>query len=524
MPLEKNNKMGIKYSNSHRKHNYGHWLWGIAVPLVLTLIDWPFREILKSSNILMFYLLGVFFVAIRFGFWPSVLASLTNAAAFAYFFAPPIFSLAIAEPENLAGLAVTMVVGVVTSKLAENVRTQARVAEQREQRVSALYRLSKELAEARLETEIIAIGIRHIHAEFGSRNILLFPDGTGKLCYPVNPSPGISLQEVDLSMARRVFDLGKTPEDPGALASEDKLFIALNGATGTIGVLVLEPVDFQQMFLPEQQQLIDTFVNQIVHALERARLAEQAKDATLKIQAEALRNSLLSSISHDLRTPLATIVGAASTLEADGERLNEHRRRKLVVAINEEAQRMSDLMTKILEMARLESGQVVLNRQWYAPEEIVGSALRRLDKTLKKRQVNLHIADGLGLVLIDAALLQQVLVNLLDNADKYSPAGQPIDVSIATTAQGLSIVVDDNGQGIPEGMQQKIFDKFFRIQAESAQSGVGLGLAICRAIVEAHGGEIQASNRSEGGAVFQLYLPLLECPPTIAPEEKELTP
>ncbi len=499
-----------------------YWLWGIIVPLLLTLIDWPFREILTTSNILMFYLLGVFFVAIRFGFWPSILASLTNAAAFAYFFAPPIFSFAIAEPENLAGLAVTMVVGTVTSKLAENVRHQARVAEQRERRASALYRLSKELAKARLETEIIEIGVRHIHAEFGGRNTFLFPDRNGLVCYPDELPLDISFVGADLDVVQWVFDNGQMPRHgTDTVPNATAVYVPLNGSTGTIGVLVLEPANLTGIFLPEQRQLLDTFVNQIVHTLERANLAEKAKEATLKMQAETLLNSLLSSISHDLRTPLATIVGAASTLETDEERLTKDSRRKLVGAISEEAQRMSELTTKILEMARLEAGEVLLNRQWYAPEEIVGSALRRLDKKLKNRQVNVHMADNLALIHVDAVLLQQVMVNLLDNADKYSPAGLPIDISVLTTAFSLSITVADRGPGIPEGLQQKIFDKFFRIHTESAQSGVGLGLSICRAIVEAHGGEIQVTNRSGGGSMFQLHIPILECPPTIAPEEKD---
>jgi len=180
---------------------------------------------------------------------------------------------------------------------------------------------------------------------------------------------------------------------------------------------------------------------------------------------------------------------------------------------------MSDLTTKILEMARLEGGEVVLNRQWYAPEEIVGSALRRLDKKLKTRPIKVGMAKDMALIHVDAVLLQQVMVNLLDNADKYSPAGLPIDIAVETTPFGLSIVVADNGPGIHEDLQQKVFDKFFRIHEESAQSGVGLGLAICRAIVEAHGGNIQVSNRRGGGAAFHLQLPILESPPTIESEE-----
>jgi two-component system sensor histidine kinase KdpD len=335
----------------------------------------------------------------------------------------------------------------------------------------------------------------------------------------------ISLQGANLRVARWVFNHGQMAgHGTDTLPGEAALYLPLNGSTGTIGVLVLEPVDLRRIFLPEQRQLLDTYVNQIVHTLERAKSAEQAKDATLKMQAETLRNSLLSSISHDLRNPLATIVGAASTLEMDEDRLDEDRRRKLVTVISEEAQRMSELTIKILEMARLEAGEVVLNRQWYAPEEIVGSALRRLDKKLKTRQVNILMADNLALIHVDAVLLQQVMVNLLDNADKYSPAGLPIDISVETTPLGLSIAVADRGPGIPDSLQQKVFDKFFRVNEESAQSGVGLGLSICRAIVEAHGGKIQVTNRSGGGTLFQFYLPILECPPTIDPEEKGLLP
>ncbi len=516
------NVKGKPFDRRHKDSPCKHWLWGIVIPLILTLIDWPFREMLTSSNILMFYLLGVFFVAIQFGFCPSILASLTNAAAFAYFFAPPVFSFAIADPENLGGLVVTMVVGTVTSKLAENVRHQAQVAEQRERRASALYRLSKELAEARLETDIIEIGVRHIHAEFGGRNTFLFPDSNGKLCYPDKPPLDISLLGADLGVARWSFNHRQMAgHGTDTFPSEAALYLPLNGSTGTIGVLALEPLDLRQIFLSEQWQHLDTYVNQIVHTLERAHSAEQAKDATLKMQAETLRNSLLSSISHDLRNPLATIVGAACTLEMDADRLDESSRRKLVAVISEESQRMSDLTIKILEMARLEAGEVVLNRQWYAPEEIVGSALSRLDKKLAARQVNIHMADNLALIHIDAVLLQQVMVNLLDNADKYSPAGLPIDISVQTAPLGLSIAVADRGPGIPENLLQKVFDKFFRVNSESAQSGVGLGLSICRAIVDAHGGHIQASNRSGGGMLFQLYLPILECPPTVTKEEKE---
>lgn len=502
------------------KTRLSYQLWAIAVPLGLTVVEWPFRERLTPSNILMFYLLGVFFVAIRFGFWPSVLASMTCAGAFAFFFAPPIFSFAISEPENLIGLIVMLVVGTVTSNLADNVRHQAEVAEQGERRASALYRLSKELAEARLERDIIEIGIRHIHNAFSGHSTLLIPDGDGRLGYPAEAPLNLSYRGADLTVARSVLREGQmegrdTERSPGKGA----IYLPINGSHGAAGVLVLEPADISQIFLPEQQQFLDSLADQIVHALERTRLAEQAREATLRMQAETLRNSLLSSISHDLRTPLATIVGAATSLETDTQGLDESSKRKLAGVISEEAQRMSDLTTKILEMARLEAGEVALNRQWCTPEEIIGSALRRLDKKLKNREIRVQIADGQALIQVDVVLLQQVLVNLLDNADKYSSPALPIGVVVDTMPHSLSITVADRGQGIPEEFRQKVFDKFFRIHAESAQSGVGLGLSICRAIVEAHGGEIHAASRDGGGTIFQVHLPLLESPPLIEAEE-----
>ncbi|MGZ5051619.1 MAG: DUF4118 domain-containing protein [Methylobacter sp.] len=531
----------MKLSHPRRiDYSWRYLLWGSAVPLLLSLIEWPFRAILTPSNILMMYLLGVVFVAIRFGLWSSILASLTSAGSFAFLFAPPIFSFAIDDPENLGGLIVMLLVGTVTSNLADNVRYQALVAESREKRTSALYRLTKELAEARLESEIIDIGKRHIHDEFGGRNTFLFPDENGQLVYPGRPSSPVSLYGADLAEAQKVLNEGRTalpgqgkaylPLNSSALAQsyivsalpeQGTAYLPLNGSSGPIGVLALVLADLRRLGLPEQRQLLDSFLMLIVHALERARLAEQVKDTTLRMQAETLRNSLLSSISHDLRTPLATIIGAASTLATDEDRLSPDNRRKLVAAISEEAQRMSDLTTKILEMARLEAGEVRLNRQWYAPEEIVGSALRRLAKKLKDRQVNTHMADNLVLAHVDAVLLQQVMVNLLDNADKYSPAGTPIDIYVEAIPQGLSMSVADRGAGIPAPLRQKVFDKFFRIHAESAQSGVGLGLSICRAIVEAHGGIIRALSRNGGGTIFQLSIPMLERPPTINSEEKD---
>jgi two-component system sensor histidine kinase KdpD len=409
-----------------------------------------------------------------------------------------------------------LVVAVMTSNLTESLRVKSKLIENKEHRATALYRLSKDLSEAKIEKEIIISAVTHIFNEFKKLNTLLFPDSNGKLYYPNETPLNISLQSVDLNVTNWAFNHRQSAgNNCEALSNESFSYIPLNCATGTLGVLVIEAINLNT----DQQQFFDTFIQQIIHTIERAKLAEQAKEATLKMQTEALRNSLLSSISHDLRNPLAVIIGAASTLEIEEEQLTKQNRKKLARAIAEEAQRMSDLTTKILEMAKLETGEVVLNKQWYTPEEIVGSALHCLDKKLQYRQINLHIADNLALIHVDAVLLQQVMINLIDNADKYSPVEQAIDIFVETSTLDLIISVADRGLGIPDNLQEKIFDKFFQIHTESAQSGVGLGLSICRAIIEAHGGEIHAINRKDGGLIIKFNLPVLENPPNMELEE-----
>lgn len=493
------------------------YAWGLAAPLACTLLAWPFRASIRPTHTLLVYLLGVYFVAIRCGRGPSIFASFLTAAAFAFFYAPPIFSLAISESENLVGLAVMLVVAVVTSNLTENVRSQARIAAQRERRASALYRLSKSLAGARREDEVVMIGGRHLYGEFGGLNTLILPDRHGRPRHPGGPPSPHSLRGADLAPVREVLGRGRPV---GAVPGGPVLYLPLRGSEGILGVWALEPADVRRVWLPEQKRLLDTFLHLIAQALERARSAERAKLASIEMEAERLRNSLLSSISHDLRTPLAMIVGATGKLEEGLDAMDPDYRRRLIRAVREEALRMSDQTAKILEMARLESGKAALNRQWTAVEEIIGSALQAREGALRDRRLEVDLDDGLQLVYLDVALIQQAMLNLLDNAMKYSPPGSPIAIAVQVSPQRLGIDVADRGPGIPPGLEQKIFDKFFQVQAERAQSGVGLGLAICKAIAEAHGGAIHAGNRDGGGAVFHVALPMPEPPPVPPPADE----
>jgi two-component system sensor histidine kinase KdpD len=348
---------------------------------------------------------------------------------------------------------------------------------------------------------------------------MLLPDASGRVRYPSAASLHDSLHGADLAVAQWVHDRGQaaglgTDVSPSA----DAYYAPVVGAAaGRIGVLALLPANLRMLFVPEQRRLLETLLHVLASSIERGRLAAQAQAAEVRIASEALRNALLSSISHDLRTPLASIVGASSTLLAAGERLGDDARRELLHSVRDEAERMSATVTNVLDMARLQAGAVRLNLQWYPLEEIVGSALAALSSQLGRHPVHVALAPGLPLVRLDAVMIERVLANLLENAAKYTAAGTPLEIAAVATGGSITVSVSDRGAGIPPGQEERIFEKFQRLADESAQSGAGLGLAICRAIVEAHGGHIAARNRPGGGAVFSFSLPL--SPPPLVEAE-----
>jgi len=506
-----------------QQSRYGGYLWGVAAPGLCTLIDWPLRHTLGPASILMIYLLGVFLVATRFGRAASIIASLLSAPAFAFFFAPPIFSLAISDIENIIGLGVMMVVANVTSNLLERVRFQAGIAAQRESLATALYCLSRALSEAQDEQTVVLTAISTIYDELGASSVLLLPDADGHLRYPADRPLRQSLRGADLGTAQWLFDSKKSINGDSAYipVKNHVTYFPLEGSQGMVGILAIQTATAPNLSNREVTTFLSTFLNQIAQALVRVRLATQAREATLQAEAEALRNSLLSAISHDLRTPLTRIMGAAGILAERESSLDPEERIDFKKAILDEAERMSELMSKILDMARITTGTISPQREWNAIEEVVGGTLARLDKALADRPVNIRLPGDLPLVWMDAVLVQQVLTNLVENAVKYTPPGSPIDISATVRSSMLWLEVADRGPGIPAGLEDRLFEKFFRLEAESPQTGVGLGLSLCRAIAEAHGGGMGAANRPRGGAVFTLTLPLRE-PPAMEREEEAL--
>ncbi|MGZ8219212.1 DUF4118 domain-containing protein [Methylomagnum sp.] len=511
-----------KHSDQRRQERLWRYAWAVLVVAACTLIAKLIFGGFDLANLVMVYLVGVILVATRLGQGPSILASVLAVGTFDFLFVTPYYSFKVSDTQYLVTLLGMLTVAVVISHLMANVRYQARVAGHRERRATVLYRMSRELAAARSEGDIVRIAIRHVHAEFGSRTVILFPNEHGRIVHPTEKPLEASLRGADRGVAQWVHDHNE-PAGQGThtLAGAQAVYFPLGADNQALGVLAMLPANLRRIFLPEQRQLLETFLNQIAHALERVRLAERARAAAVDMEAERLRNSLLSSISHDLRTPLATIVGSASALAERDEALDATERRELSRAIFEESTRMSRLIANILDMARLEAGAVTLNRQWHVLEEIIGTVLNRLETRLKGRTVSVRLPRDLPLVLVDGVMLEQVLANLLDNAAKYSPPGTPIEITAESSAFTLTVSVADRGPGIPAGREEKLFEKFVRAHPEGAQSGVGLGLAICRAIVEAHGGWIRAKNRGTGGAIFTFTLPVDQAPPGIELEQAE---
>jgi two-component system sensor histidine kinase KdpD len=383
-----------------------------------------------------------------------------------------------------------------------------------------LYAMSRELASSQSEEEIVNIAVRHLHSEFSSRNVILFPNSNGRVLYPKQKSISESLHGADLSVAQWVFDHNEMAgQGTNTLPGAEAIYFPICNEDKVLGVLALLPVNLRRVFLPEQQKLLETFLRQIGQAVARIRFAEQAKMTQMQVETERLRNSLLSAISHDLRTPLATIIGSASTLLEGEGHLQTQDKLDLSRIIVDEAERMSKLINNILDMARLDAGVVKLNKQWHPLEEIIGTVLTRLQKQLLGRPVKVKLPSGIPLVFADAVMIEQVLINLLENAIRYTPHDSELEITAETSANIVEITVADHGPGIPKGREDQLFEKFYQARHEAAQSGVGLGLAICRAIIEAHGGRIYAQNRIGGGAVFTFVLPVDQSPPVMDPEE-----
>ncbi len=491
---------------------------------------WWLIAYLHPANVIMLYLVGVMIVAVRYGRSASALASVMSVLAFDFFFVAPRFSISVSDAQYLITLLVMLAVSLFISSLASRMRHQANVAMLREARAGNLYMLGKELAAVLTLDQILEIGRRHLAAVFGARIAFFLPDSADqlRLAEPEQDSGAAHVfRNVDAGVAQWVYDNGQAAgKGTATLPSAAALYLPLTATMRTRGVLAFaieapseeeRQLAAAQLALPENRQMLEIFCSQIAMAIERLHYAEVAQDALVTMESERLRNSLLSAISHDLRTPLTSLVGSAEALARQPSLGADER--EMAVTISEQSQRMSGLVENLLDMARLQSGGITLNRQWNSIEEVVGTALRLLNKTLGERRVETNLPADLPLVRFDAVLIERVFANLIENAVKYAPAGEIIVVDAKANAGLMEISVIDRGPGFPAGMEERAFEKFTRGDTESSTPGVGLGLAICRAIVDAHGGTIRALPAEGGrGARVCFTLPL-DKPPALPEEE-----
>lgn len=468
-------------------------------------------------DIAMVYILGVVIIASRTGSTASLLASFLSVAAFDFFFVPPYYTFAVSDVKYFVTFFVMFIVAIITSRLTLRIREQGQAARRRETRTAALYRLSKELVHERTIEDLSTIAAKHIAEVFSCHVIILVVNAQGHLVSS-SGSDNTLFHEQEMSVARWVFDHAqRAGAGTDTLPGSAGLYLPLVAASRTVGVLGIIGTTEQKILDPEQMHALENFAYQTAMAIERAYLAEEAQGAMLKAETESLRNTLLSSLSHDLRTPLATITGASTTLLQQDRILDHRNRLELIQTITEESERLNRLIRNVLDMTRIESGAITINKEWQSFEEIVGTVLHRLSDKLNDRQLVTEIPAHLPLVRFDPILIEQVLMNLLENSLKFTPPGTPLELKASKHDDALMIELADRGPGIPPGEEERIFDKF--MHGGALQSGIGLGLAICRAIVHAHGGRIWAENRDDGGAVFRFTLPVGDPPPNIDMEK-----
>lgn len=501
----------IRYtSRPKQRKRLWPYLESLGVMTLATLAAWLLSLIeFSNANIVMTLLLGVVVVAARYRLGPAILASVTGALAFNYFFAPPIYTFAIRNTENIVAFFAMLVVALLISTLTTRVRRQAEIARMSQQRTESLYRLSRKIGAATNQQEMVAAAREHLRDTFGGEAVFFLPDDSGKVDPRYGHTPNFAFSANERAAAQWVFDHGQnagagTETLPNAAA----FYLPMEALGERAGVLAIRSSKDKYAFTPDQRHLLETLATQLALGLQREQHAAQARRMLVEAEAERTRSALLSSVSHDLRTPLAAISGASSGLIESGGTLDAATRNELAQTIYDEANRLTRLVENLLRITRLESGTARVDKEWQPLEEVIGSALRRARPYLKNAEVNLKLPPDLQMVPLDGVLIEQVLINLLENASKYAGPDPKITIRARTTPNEATIQVLDKGPGIAAGRESRIFEKFARADSpESTAHGAGLGLAICKAIVEAHGGRIRAENRPKGGARFTFTLP-----------------
>jgi two-component system sensor histidine kinase KdpD len=494
--------------NAWQPHRpWRRYLWGIALVTGATGLCALVGQFISPTNLVVIYLLSTVVAALFLGRGPAIMTSILSVVVFDYFFVPPQMTLAVSDTEYILTFLGLLSVSLVISYLTTEVREQADAAQRREAQTAALYELGHDLTAAVGLEAVARTIIDHISQVF-SRDVAIFlPEKSRLKLYMA--SPGLSVVDNELAVATWAFEHGQQAgRGTDTLPSASMHYQPLKTTRGVIGVLGIKPIGVSAYLSPDQQRILDAFANQVALAIEGARLIEQARQTELLEAAERLQSALLNSISHDLRTPLVSITGALSSLEEAGPALDDEVKRSLIETARDEAERLNRLVGNLLDITRLEAGAMQLHCEACDVQELIGSALEQIGTPLINRQVNVEISPKIPLVPLDFVLFSRVLVNVIDNALKYSPAEKPIDIQAYVSKKILEITIADRGEGIPTEDLERIFDKFYRVQRPDNVSGTGLGLSISKGILEAHGGSIQAKNRRGGGTIFVISVPV----------------
>jgi len=489
---------------------YGQSVLAVAACSALCFAMYHYFEL---ANLIMVYLLGTMFIASRCGQGPAILSSALGVLCFDVLFVPPRFSLAVSDTQYLLTFAIMFVVAVVISRLTAHIRQQAEAARRREARTQVMLALSRELAGTRGTEKLLRIAIEHVSELFVCTALALLPDDDGRLKGFVGDREAFNISHKGEGVAQWVFANGKAAGlGTSTLPTSGALYVPLKGLKDTVGVLGLRPETQGALFSPEQTRMIETLARQVALALEVERLEGESLHAQMEAETERLKTSLLSSVTHDLQTPLAAIMGSADSLVQVGDRLEAGLRRSLAANIFNEAERLSRLIGNLLRMTKLESGTLKPDLELQSLEEPLGAALNLLEKHLSGRSVEMDMPDDLPMLDLDGVLMEQLFLNLLENAVKYSPEATPIRIEAHLAGREVEFSVADRGPGLSAEDQEKVFDLFYQGQTAAdrtgGRKGYGIGLAICRAIAQVHGGRIWAESRAGGGAAFHVTLPV----------------
>ncbi|KAF0217136.1 MAG: two-component system OmpR family sensor histidine kinase [Geobacteraceae bacterium] len=500
-------KPGVASARQKKPFIWSGYMKSLALVAAATVAGQLVRTFLAPTNLVMIYLLAVVLAAVRLGLNPAIMTAFLSVAAFDFFFVPPHLTFAVADTEYLITFVALFTVGVVISKLVATAGERAVTIRDREVHTASLYYLSRDLAAAADIEAILDAIIRNFGESFNGRLLILLPEG--ERLEIKGASHGMRLDEKELAVADWAFrNRQAAGRGTGTLSSAALLFLPLQTSAsvlGVVGVKLEEEADYAN---PLSRRLLDAFASQATLAIERVQLVKQAEQSQLLQARESLERALLNSVSHDLRTPLVSVTGALGTLREKGNKLSDEARRELLDAAWEEAERLNRFVGNLLDMTRLEAGAVKLKEEPCDIQDLVGCALAAIEQRLGTRKVDVRLQSDLPLVRMDMALMTQVVVNLLDNALKYSPPESSITLAARTDGAVLTLEVADHGPGVPEPDLKRVFDKFYRIPVPEGAGGTGLGLAICKGIVEAHGGKIRAENRAGGGLRVIVTLPL----------------